>query len=410
MSRDTTTDGAPAGSGVIVGGSVLVPGASRPGPATLRWTGTSITAIDDTAGSPPVAATVVDAAGAYVLPGAVDLHGDGFERAVMPRPGVFVDIDIALGETSAQLLAAGVTTAYVSATDSWEPGLRSRATLRSLAAAIARRDGAHDLRLHVRHERCNTDGHDELAGWIDDGTVALLSFNDHTPEPVPGRDPAALLDPTQVGRSGRPPDELGRLLASASGQRRRGADQELELARTAVAAGCPVASHDVESDDDLQRDLDLGVSIAEFPVSLPLAQRYVDHGLDVVLGAPNLLRGRSHLGNLSVRTAIADGLVAALCSDYHYPSLLHGPFLIAGLGLGGFGQAWERVSMLPARAAGLDDRGQLRPGLRADLVVVEPPDDVRPAHVVAVVCGGRVVYHQPGRRAAGPTAIGESGR
>ena len=335
----------------------------------------------------------IDATGALVLPGLVDIHGDGFERTVMPRPGVFVGVGAALAETRSQLLAAGITTAYVSVTDGWEPGLRSRATLRELIAEMAQATPASTprLALHVRHERCNTDDVDELVDWVEQGAIQMLSYNDHTPGGIAG---VGAISELQAKRSGIDRDELTQRQTAATKRRDAGREQEVRLAAAAHATGIPTASHDGSTDDDLRRDLELGVDIAEFPLSLELAGRYRSAGISILLGAPNLVRGHSHLGNLSVRDAWSAGVADLICSDYHYQSLLHAPFTLVALGAP-LGDAWHAVSRGPAEAAGLDDRGLIAPGAAADLVIVEPPEDTRPARVRAVVVAGRLASLTP---------------
>ena len=336
----------------------------------------------------------IDATGALVLPGLVDIHGDGFERTLMPRPGVFADIAAALGETRNQLLAAGITTAYVSVTDGWEPGLRSRATLRSLVAEMStpsEQPRAPRLGLHVRHERCNTADIVELIGWILDGSINMLSYNDHTPG---GIAMVSGLSELQVKRSGLGRIALEACQTEAIQRRDLGREQELLLAAAAHDAGIPTASHDASSDDDLRRDLELGVDIAEFPMSIALAQRYREHGIAILLGGPNLVRGSSHLGNLSVRDAWNAGVADLICSDYHYQSMLHSPFALTSLGVP-MGEAWHTVSRGPAEAVGFADRGLIEPGACADLVVVEPPVEDRPARVRAVVVDGRIASLTP---------------
>jgi alpha-D-ribose 1-methylphosphonate 5-triphosphate diphosphatase len=369
----------------LVGGLVLRPDRDEPVPGTVVCAGGRI----DTVGGPdldPGAATIVDVGDRWVLPGIIDVHGDAFERSLMPRPGVEVDVDVALSDNDAQLLASGITTSYLSATDSWEPGLRSRDTLRSLIGGLARRRGGPDVRLHVRHERCNTDDHDELMGLLAGGVIGMLSYNDHTRDK-----PVSAL---QAQRAGMGVDELNRLQAERIAARRRGVEQERELAALAGRIGCPTASHDPHRSEDVDRDLALGVSIAEFPTTMELAERYRAAGIPVVLGAPNLVRGGSHLTNLSVAEALGHGTGDLLCSDYHYPSLLQAPFVAARRGILPFGRAWALVSAGPADAAGLDDRGRLKAGLRADVVVVDPGGQ-GPAVVEQVLLEGRMARLRP---------------
>ena len=373
----------------IRGGAVLCPDGSTPAADVFCRDGKIV-------GVGEVGATdiAIDATGALVLPGMVDIHGDGFERALMPRPGVFVNVAAAVAESRNQLLAAGITTAYLSVTDGWEPGLRSRAMLRRLVEELA--DSRPDepgprLELHVRHDRCNTDDIDELVGWIEDGSISMLSYNDHTPGGIAMIGDVSEL---QVKRSGLPRDELERCRREATQRRELGRAHEVRLAEAAHAAGIATASHDGSSDDDLARDLALGVDIAEFPLSIELAERYRDKGIAVLLGAPNLVRGSSHLGNLSVRDAFAAGVADLICSDYHYQSMLHAPFVLTTLGAP-LHEAWHVVSRGPAMAVGRDDRGVLENGACADVIVVEPPSADRPARVRAVVVDGRLTSLTP---------------
>ena len=381
---------------VLRGGRVLQPdGATIEADVVCRGSliagvrGRETTATDDTA-----ARAIVDASDALVLPGIVDIHGDGFERTLMPRPGVFVSMASAVSETRSHLLAAGITTAFVSATDGWEPGQRSRATLRELVDALsdpAEANRAPRLLLHVRHERCNTADHDELVGWVDDGTIRMLSYNDHTPG---GIAMVKGLSDLSVKRSGVDRDTLEALQTDAVSRRDIGRAQERELADAARTAGIATASHDASDADDLARDLDLGVGIAEFPLSISLAEIYREAGIQICLGAPNLVRGHSHLGNLSVRDAWDAGVADIICSDYHYQSLLQAPFTLVTRGVSLL-DAWDAVSRTPAEAAGLDDRGRIEAGALADLLVVEPPTERQPARVRAVIVDGQLAMMSP---------------
>lgn len=200
---------------------------------------------------------------------------------------------------------------------------------------------------------------------------------------------------TQLQRTGMEADELGALQVDRAAQRSTGAEQERELADLARRVGCPTASHDPHTEADLQRDRDLGVAIAEFPTSIELAERYRADGIPVLLGAPNLVRGGSHLGNLSVAEALVAGAGDILCSDYHYPSLLQAPFDATARGVLAFGPAWRLVSENPARAVGLEDRGRVEAGQRADLLIVEPAAGTTPARLVQMMVAGSLLAMRP---------------
>lgn len=373
----------------IRGGTVLLPDGTQAA-LDVACTDGAIEGLDTTA----EATVEIDATGALVLPGIVDVHGDAFERAIMPRPTVFMPVARAIAETRPQLLAAGITTAFISVTDGWEPGLRSRSRLRDLVTELrapAAADKPPRLEIHVRHERCNTDDIEELLGWIDDGSISMLSYNDHTPG---GIKLVTGLSDSRVHRSGIERHELQALQDEAIARRPEGLAQETRLADAARTAGIATASHDADDTDDLARDLDLGVAFVEFPTSIELAHEYRRHDRPVLLGAPNLVRGGSHLGNLSVRDAWEAGAADLLCSDYHYPSLLQAPFTLVELGAD-LGDAWATVSATPARVSGRTDRGAIEPGRLADLIVVEPPEGHRDARVRAAVVDGRVALLAP---------------
>lgn len=331
---------------------------------------------------------VIDAGGALVAPGLIDLHGDAFERSLMPRGGVFADVDLALADNAAQLAASGISTAFLSATDSWEPGLRSRDTLRSLVDRLGCHQHGPEVLLHVRHETTNTEGFEELTGWVTSGAVAMISVADHTPGAITPT--GARPSPLQLQRSGCSVEEFQSLTDAAIERRTAGAAQDHALCSVAQGAGRTTASHDGSSVDDVQRDIKRSVAMAEFPTSVEVAQAYRRAGLTVMFGAPNLVRGGSHLGNLSVRDALQPSAGDVVCSDYHYPSLLQSPFAAVAEGLCDLPTAWRTVSSAPAAAAGLTDRGSLEPQRRADVVIVD--DASHPPRVRQLIVAGRVVY------------------
>jgi alpha-D-ribose 1-methylphosphonate 5-triphosphate diphosphatase len=163
------------------------------------------------------------------------------------------------------------------------------------------------------------------------------------------------------------------------------------LAECANAQGLPLLSHDDETPAMRRMFHDMGCRIGEFPVDAATAETARDLGDEVVLGAPNILRGASHCGRLTAAEAIADGLCTILASDYYYPSLLQAAFRIAASGALPFGDAWNLVSATPARALALRDRGEIAPGRRADLILVDDSDPELP-RVAATVVAGRPVF------------------
>ncbi|MCY3755130.1 MAG: alpha-D-ribose 1-methylphosphonate 5-triphosphate diphosphatase [Alphaproteobacteria bacterium] len=333
---------------------------------------------------------VLDASGLLVLPGMVDIHGDAFERQIMPRPGVPFPLDVALLDSDRQMAANGITTAYHAVTWSWEPGLRGRDTLVALMAALEALEGrlVVDTRLHLRIETYNLGAIDELCGWMDEGKVDLLAFNDHFEEIY-----EQCRDAEKIGkyaeRAGLAHDAFLDLLEEV----RKGAPEVpaamRRVAAAAEAAGVVRLAHDEEALDDRSFYRSLGALISEFPEIVAVAREAVQAGEAVVFGAPNVLRGGSHTGSPNAADMVREGLCTVLASDYYYPAMLLAPFRLAEDGVLPLEEAWPLVSANPARAAGLDDRGTLAEGARADILLVDPSGPVpRPA---AALAGGRLL-------------------
>lgn len=334
----------------------------------------------------------LDARGLLVLPGIVDIHGDAFERQIMPRPGVDFAMDIALIDSDRQAIANGITTAFHGLTWSWEPGLRGSENAHRLVDALdaVRPSLAADTRLHLRHETYNLDAEPTLHRWLGERKIGLLAFNDHMKQ--------AKIDTTRpqkrggmVQRTGLNDAEFDALVARVDA---RAADVQpaiKRLATSARAAGVRMLSHDDET--PLQR-IDyrtLGVAVSEFPTNEPTAREAIAGGDLTVFGAPNVVRGGSHTGWTSAAAMVEKGLCSILASDYYYPAPLLAPFRLAADRIAPLAEAWALVSSAPAVAAGLDDRGSLSAGKRADIILVDASVVLRP-RVVAVMVAGQLVY------------------
>lgn len=344
------------------------------------------------AASPRGDARRFDATGLLVMPGLVDIHGDAHERQFQPRPGVGVPAALAMRDSAAQLLAAGITTAYLGVTLSWEPGLRGIEAWRATLAAVeaARPAAGVDLRIHCRFEADNLDALDEVLEDIDAGRVHLLAYNDHTPGIV-----KKLADPAQAskyaGRAGLPTDAFVALAERAWSRRPEVPAAQARLARAAREAGIPMLSHDDATVATLEAFRALGAAICEFPMAESVAEAARAAGEHVVMGAPNVVRGSSHLGWASAAPLAERGLVTVLASDYVWPAMAEAAFVMAARGAMDLGAAWALVSANPAAAVGLSDRGRLEAGLRGDVVVVDP----EARSPVATFAGGRLAWLSP---------------
>lgn len=331
----------------------------------------------------------LDATGLLVLPGIVDLHGDAFERQIQPRPGVNFPVDAALVDTERQLLANGITTAFHGVTLSWEPGLRGVETWRSILAGLAARDWACDMRVHLRFEAYNLPDLAEAIADIQAGRVHLLAFNDHTPAIL-----RRLADDAKASkyseRGGMDLSEFRALALEISRHADAVKPAEARIAAAARAAGLPMASHDDDTVATRDHFRSVGARICEFPMEEAVGRAARAAGDAVVMGAPNVLRGGSHLGWASAAVLAEAGICSVLCSDYYYPALLRAAFILAARGKLSLPQAWALVAENPARAAGLADRGTLAPGQRGDALLVADRGGV--PELVATVTQGRVAW------------------
>ena len=371
----------------IEGGRALI--GAELAETSLLVSGTDIAEVDASRGRARLA---LDARDLLVLPGIVDLHGDAFERQMMPRAGVDFPIDVALADSDRQAISNGITTVFHATTCSWEPGLRSADNARGLMEAIERQrpQFAADTRFHLRHETYNLDAEGEIAQWLSEGRVDLFAFNDHMDGVV-----ADISNPRKrnrmVERTGLSSEDFDKLVDRVVSRAAEVPASVSRLAAVARAAEARMLSHD-DSSPAMRRDFrELGALIAEFPINEETAQAAASHGDAIVYGAPNVVRGGSHTGWTRASDMIAKGLCSVLASDYYYPAQLLAAFRLAADGVVPLAQAWDLVSAGPAHATGLTDRGVLAEGRRADILLVDDSVALRP-RLIAVISGGKLVH------------------
>jgi len=337
-------------------------------------------------------ALTIDARRLLVLPGIVDLHGDSFERQLMPRPGVEFPMDVALLDSDRQAISNGITTVFHATTWSWEPGLRCGENAAKLLDTIERLRPLlkADTRVHLRHETYNLDAEDEICRWLSEGRVDLLAFNDHTDATV-----ALLNNPRKrdrmIERSGLSGGALDTLVERVLARAPAVPDSVARIARTARDAGVRMLSHDDDSPAMRKAFRAMGVRIAEFPVNVETAREAGAGGDAIIFGAPNVVRGGSHTGWTRASDMIERGLCSVLASDYYYPAPIHAAFRLAADRVLPLAQAWGLISAAPARAAGLGDRGVLAQGHRGDIILVDSDLPLRP-RVVAVIAAAQLGY------------------
>lgn len=317
-----------------------------------------------------------DLGGDFLIPGLVELHTDHLENHYRPRPGVFWNPMAALHAHDAQIAGSGITTVFDAVrigSDVDLPDMLEHSE-RLVHAVRAGQAGGWLRAEHFIHLRCELPSHDVVAHFdalADHPSTRLASVMDHTPGQRQFR---SLEDykrfyEKQMGRS---PEELQAYLdARLEEHRRYSAANRKAIVARARAQGLALASHDDATLAHVEEAEADGVAIAEFPTTLEAAAAAHDAGLAILMGAPNVVRGRSHSGNISATDLVAAGLLDILSSDYVPFALLQAAFLlperVEGLDLSA---ALATVTRNPARAAGLEDRGEIAPGKRADLVRV----------------------------------------
>ncbi|WP_289154241.1 alpha-D-ribose 1-methylphosphonate 5-triphosphate diphosphatase [uncultured Salipiger sp.] len=332
----------------------------------------------------------VDLSGYDILPGIVDAHGDGFERHMAPRRGALRERESGMVACAAELAANGITTAMLAQFWSWEGGMRGPEFAEEVFASVSAVAPTVpvDLRLQLRLETHFLDRFAEAEAVVARHGIGYVVFNDHLPHArlAEGRKPPRLTG--QALKSGRSPEThlaLMQALHARAGEVPEALDG---LCARLAARGVRMGSHDDRTAGGRAAWRARGVSVSEFPETVEAAQAARDGGDAVVLGAPNVVRGASHAGNVAASELIGRGLCDALASDYHYPAPARAAWRCVELGLLDAPEAWRLVSDGPARLLGLADRGRLEPGLRADLVVMERAT----RRIAMTVAGGQVAW------------------
>jgi alpha-D-ribose 1-methylphosphonate 5-triphosphate diphosphatase len=312
-----------------------------------------------------------------IAPAFIDLHSDALEKEIRPRPTATIPAELAIMEFDRKLAGHGITTIVHGLCFTETDGdFRAFAESARIAAAVRRHAPACLVRhlLHARYEFTDVGAASTVEGLIQEGALAVVSFMDHAPG---GRQFKSAADfvryyaPT-LGQGA----EVVLRLAEEKQRRKREERARLDAAaaRLADAArrwGVVLASHDDGSAADVAWAVGLGVRLSEFPVSMEALVAAREHGLHVVMGAPNVLRGGSIAGNLSALDAFRRGGVDSICSDYYPASLLHAAAKLCAAGHAALPEALRLVTLHPARALGMaGDLGSIEPGKLADLVVI----------------------------------------
>ncbi len=317
-----------------------------------------------------------DMEGDYILPGLVELHTDSLEGHLHPRPSVTWPTLPAVIAHDAQITAAGITTVLDALrigrlmNDNYRPE-----ALHDMADTITRARADGQLRAdHLLHLRCEVavaDVQEHFEGVADQPLLRLVSLMDHTPGQRQFVNMAAFRAYFKERYRMDDAEADAAIAVQVENHNRNAAGNRQRLAEICRDKNIRLASHDDATAAHVEEAASLGFAISEFPTTMEAAGAAHDHGLTTIAGAPNVVRGGSHSGNIAAADLAAEGVLDALSSDYVPTSLLHAAFILhRDLGEP-LPDAMAVVSRNPARMVGLDDRGEIAPDMRADLIRVQ---------------------------------------
>ncbi len=336
---------------------------------------------------------MVDAEGCYVMPGLIDIHCDAIEKEMQPRPNTMFPIDMAFYELEKKLAMSGITTMYHSLCLSDEWGVRDKDMVLRIISSINRlkkRRAMINHKIHIRYELTFLDGVSILESMIREKKIDFMSFMDHTPGQGQFKNAEELKNFT-IQAYGRAEKEVEALLdKSVLYQSRIDWPRLIGLAKLARTKGIRLASHDDDTMDKIETLLTCEGVVSEFPVNLDTAVYAKSKGVQICVGAPNIIRGRSHNNNMKAIDAITSNAADIVCSDYLPGAMLPSLFNLTREGL----KLTESVKMAtsnPARALGIEQEvGAVEPGKYADLIIVELDQDYPVVRQTLV--GGITVY------------------
>lgn len=325
-----------------------------------------------------------DIGGDYILPGLIELHTDHLEQHYSPRPGVTWNLTAAIQAHDVQVAASGITTVFdCLRLGSDEDGGFDKGEMSAMSSAISVAQSQSRLRAdHRIHLRCEVSAPNVLEHYeefVDDSNVGLVSLMDH----APGQRQFQTMEQYTLyykTKRGLTDEQFNEFVARRKEQSATYSDKHRQfLANACHQRGIAIASHDDATIDHVEESKSFGVSVAEFPTSLEAATASHNANMGVLMGAPNVVRGKSHSGNISARDLAKNNVLDILSSDYVPFSLIYAPFVLADeIEEMSLSKAVAMVSANPAKQVGLQDRGRLEKGLRADFSRVRRDSDSIP--------------------------------
>lgn len=353
---------------ILANAKLVLPGETRAGSVRLREG--CIAEICEGAGIP---AGAVDCGGDFVAPGLIELHTDNLERHIEPRPRVNWPHDAAIIAHDAELAGTGITTVFDAMRVGSIPTGRGRYLkyARRLASELLALRAADVLKishfLHLRAEVCSETLVEEMAEFGEEDRVGIVSLMDHTPGQRQFRD-LSKFEAYVKGKHAMSDADFAAHVGQLKSLRDSNAKQHEAVAvEEAARYGAVLASHDDTTESQVAISAGYGIRMAEFPTTLEAARACHDREIAVIMGAPNLIRGGSHSGNVAAQDLAEAGHLDILSSDYVPAALLLGAVQLGEM-WGDFARGLATVTANPARSVGLTDRGEIAQGRRADLV------------------------------------------
>lgn len=322
---------------------------------------------------------IIDAKGAYVSPGFIDIHSDYIETVTSPRPNMLMDLSISFKECEKILCAHGITTMFHSLSfynkDAF--GTKPIRDLQNVQKIMQLIDESHDNkhlirhRLHARVELDNIKEVDCIMSFIKENKIHLLSLMDHTPGQGQYRD-LEVYKKTLQGYGTLGDQDFQQLVEHEQSKEKISLEVMEEMIALAKAHHLAVASHDDDTPEKVAFIKGLGMTISEFPITMEVAECARENGLHTIAGAPNVLLGRSHSGNLSAAEGIMAKRISILCSDYHPAALLHAIFILHEKYGQDLCEMFQLVTLHPAEAVNLANQiGSIEIGKKADLILIK---------------------------------------
>lgn len=341
---------------------------------------------------------VLSVGGGYIAPGFIDIHSDFIENMASPRPTSVMDFNLSIRETEKILVNQGITTIFHSLSFYKEDvfgakPIREHHNVVKLIGVIADSHNRMHLirhRFHARFEIDNFAGIDNLKDYINCGQVHMVSFMDHSPGQGQYRN-LEVFRQTLKGYRELNDGEIDAIIQENMQSEKMTVQAIREISELARSKNIVIASHDDDTAEKIELVQQFGATISEFPITLPVAQAAQAAGMHTIAGAPNVMLGGSHSGNLCAATAIKAGAVSILCSDYYPASMLHAVFTLHKEHGQDLCAMFRLVSANPAKALQLDaEIGSIAVGKKADILIINKIEEDFPV-ISSVMVDGQIV-------------------